>query len=176
PIFVDSPLAADVADVYRRHSEGLGDVEDADQDELDFVDGGRVHYLREAAESRELSRRREPYVVVASGGMCEGGRIVHHLKEHIDVPRCSVVLVSYQAPGTPGRQLLERGPKVRLHGRTWNKWADVIDLNGFSGHADHNDLLDLLSPLVDRVQRVCLVHGEPERAEALREALVEGGF
>jgi metallo-beta-lactamase family protein len=183
PIFVDSPLAADVADVYRRHCEELGEPmealafgSDVARDDLDFLDGGRVHYVRDAAESRELSTRREPYVLVASGGMCEGGRIVHHLKQHIDDPRCSVVLVSYQAPGTPGRQLLERGPKVRLHGRSLNKWADVIDLNGFSGHADHNDLLELLAPLAGRVERVCLVHGEPERAEALRQALVDGGF
>jgi metallo-beta-lactamase family protein len=183
PIFVDSPLAADVADVYRRHCDELGEPiealasrSDGSRDELDFLDGGRVHYVRDAAESRELSARREPYVLVASGGMCEGGRIVHYLKQHIDDPRCSVVLVSYQAPGTPGRQLLERGPKVRMHGRSLNKWADVIDLNGFSGHADHNDLLDLLAPLAERVERVCLVHGEPERAEALRKALLDSGF
>src|SRR5262249_48596133 len=101
----------------------------------DLLAGPNVYYVRSPEESKELDGRREPCVIVAPGGMCEGGRIVQHLKQHIDDPRCSVVLVNYQAPHTPGRQLLERGPTVRLHGRKWNKWADVVYLAGFSGHA-----------------------------------------
>jgi metallo-beta-lactamase family protein len=171
PILVDSPLAADVSDVYQRHQAQLGaDGESA------LHDGPKVHYVRDRDESHQLGSRREPCVLVASGGMCEGGRILQHLKHHIDDPRCSVVLVSYQAPGTPGRQLLERGPTVRFHGRRWNKWAEVVDLNGFSGHADHDDLLASLEPLVGRTRKVCLVHGEPERAEALAQALRGRGF
>jgi metallo-beta-lactamase family protein len=65
---------------------------------------------------------------------------------------------------------------VRFHGRRWNKWADVIDLNGFSGHADHNDLVAALAPLAGRAHKVCLVHGEPAQAEALAGALRETGF
>jgi metallo-beta-lactamase family protein len=163
PIYVDSPLAADVAEVYSRHYESL-------------TNGAAVHYVRQRQESQELAQARFPCVVVASGGMCEGGRIVQHLKQNIDDPRCSVVLVSYQAPGTPGRQLLERGPTVRFHGRRWNKWAEVIDLNGFSGHADHQDLVNLLTPLAATARKVCLVHGEPEQAEALRDSLLDVGF
>jgi metallo-beta-lactamase family protein len=87
-----------------------------------------------------------------------------------------VVLVNYQAPHTPGRQLLERGPTVRFHGRKWNKWADVVYLPGFSGHADHNDLLALLGPLAGQTARVRLVHGEPEQAEALARDLRQRGF
>jgi metallo-beta-lactamase family protein len=171
PIFIDSPLAADVADVYKRHQAHLGL-----NGESALHDGPKVHYVRDRDESLQLSARREPCVLVASGGMCEGGRILQHLKLHIDDPRCSVVLVSYQAPGTPGRQLLERGPTVRFHGRRWNKWADVVDLSGFSGHADHDDLLEFLSPLAKRTRKVCLVHGEPARAEALAQALRACGF
>jgi metallo-beta-lactamase family protein len=173
PIFVDSPLAADVAEVYRRHQEtsaresGNGQASRTDLP---------IHYVRSHEESRQLSTRREPCILVASGGMCEGGRILQHLKHHIDDPRCSIVLVSYQAPGTPGRQLLERGPTVRLHGRRWNKWADVVDLSGFSGHADHNDLMASLAPLAGRTRKVCLVHGEPERAAALAKDLRGCGF
>jgi metallo-beta-lactamase family protein len=115
-------------------------------------------------------------VIVAAGGMCEGGRIVQHLKHHIDDPRCSIVLVNYQAPHTPGRQLLQRGPTVRFHGRKWNKWADVVYLAGFSGHADHDDLLACLAPLAGTVPQVCLVHGEVEQATALAKALRAEGF
>jgi metallo-beta-lactamase family protein len=168
PIFVDSPLAAAVADVFCHYSNGDGAVE--------ALESETVRFIYESHESHDLQRRSEPCVVVASGGMCEGGRIVGHLKHHIDDPRCTIALVSYQAPGTPGRKLLERGPTVRFHGRKWNKWAEVVDLNGFSSHADHTDLLEQLGPLASQTSKVCLVHGEPERAEALRAGLMEHSF
>ncbi len=177
PIYVDSPLAADVADVYRGHPECLDEKSTrrlAGGD--DPLDGSRVCYVRDADQSKELAEGREPCVIVAAGGMCEGGRILRHLKQHIDDPRCSVVLVSYQAPHSLGRRLLEPRPTVRFHGRDWNLWADVIDLNGFSGHADRNDFLDFLGPLAGRTKHVRLVHGEPEQAEALAEALRQRGF
>src|SRR5262249_13933539 len=174
PIWVDSPLAAVVASVYRRH---IAPVETNGTNGLSLhVEGDAVRYAQDREESNELSRQREPCVIVASGGMCEGGRILHHLQHHVDDPRCTVALVSYQAPGTPGRQLLDRGPTVRFHGRKWNKWAEIVDLNGFSSHADHADLLNQLTPLLPRTRSVCLVHGEPERAEKLQEALVQRGF
>jgi len=174
PIFVDSPLAADVADVYRRHL--VPAIPNGIRDSAIFSGGDQVRYVRDADESRELGERREPCVIVASGGMCEGGRILQHLRRHLDDPRCAVALVSYQAPGTPGRQLLDRGPTVRFQGRRWNKWAEVVDLNGFSSHADHDELVDHVAPLAERTGKVCLVHGEPERAEALQAALGERGF
>jgi metallo-beta-lactamase family protein len=171
PIFVDSPLACNIAGVYRRHLDYL-----ADRDEVrtDLLDGPLLHHVRSLEESRQLSIRREPCVIVASGGMCEGGRILHHLKHNVDDPRCTIVLVSYQAPDTLGARLLERRPTVRFHGRDWNKWAEVVQLRGFSGHADHNDLLAAVAPLGDR--QVRLVHGEPEAAGALRKDLQERGF
>jgi metallo-beta-lactamase family protein len=177
PLWVDSALAADIAAVHRRYPRDL-----YEPDAVPAEAGGNgqaaveVGYLRTPDESKEVSTRRGPAVIVASGGMCEGGRIVTHLQHHIDDPRCSVVLVSYQAAGTLGRRLLERGPKVRFRGRSWNKWADIIELSGFSGHADHGDFLAALGPLAGRVRKVRLVHGEPERAEALAEALRQRGF
>jgi metallo-beta-lactamase family protein len=108
--------------------------------------------------------------------MCEGGRILRHLKHHIDDPRCTVVLVSYQAPHTLGRKLLEPRPRVRFHGKDWNLWAEVIEVNGFSGHADQNELLGLLRPLAGRAHKVRLVHGELENAQVLAGALEAEGF
>jgi metallo-beta-lactamase family protein len=176
PVYVDSPLATDIAEVYRRHSEGLDEESARRARAGDFLAGWMVHYVREHEESKELSTRRGPCVIIAPGGMCEGGRILQHLKHHIDDPRCSVVLVNYQAPHTPGRRLLERGPTVRFHGRKWNKWADIVYLAGFSGHADHNDLLAYLGPLAGPAAKVCLVHGEPEQSQALRSDLLAAGF
>jgi len=101
---------------------------------------------------------------------------VHHLKRHLDDPRCSVVLVSYQGYGTPGRRMLEKSPTVRLQNRDYNKWAEIVHLDGFSGHADQDDFLAYLTPLADKVNHVCLVHGEGDRAEALADGLRDAGF
>jgi metallo-beta-lactamase family protein len=168
PLVVDSPLAAAIARVHARHRDLLAaGPEDT---------GPPVRYVASPEEHRELARATGPAIVIASGGMCDGGRILAHLKHHLDDPRSSVVLVSYQAPHTPGAQLLELRPTVRFHGRTWNKWADVVQVNGFSGHADHADLLALLGPAAADTGRVRLVHGEPPQAEALARALREHGF
>lgn len=172
PIYVDSPLAADVAAIHRRHPGGLS----ADARAALAVEDDGIHYLRSRAESRALSERSGPYAVIASGGMCDAGRIIPHLERGIDDPRNTVVLVSYQAPGSLGRRLLERGPTVRYRQRVWNKWADVIDLNGFSGHADRADFLAQFRPLLSRQPRIRLVHGEYEQAHQLAEALRDEGF
>jgi metallo-beta-lactamase family protein len=168
PLYVDSPLAIEVAAVYEKYRDLLA-IDGA-------AEGPPVHHVAGHDDHRELARQTGPCVVIASGGMCEGGRILSHLKHHLDDPRDSVLLVSYQAPHSVGAQLLERGPTVRFHGRRWNKWAEVIHVNGFSGHADHNDFLALLGPATANTGRVRLVHGELPQAEALAEALRAHGF
>ncbi len=107
--------------------------------------------------------------------MCEAGRILRHLQHHVDDPRASIVLVSYQSPQSLGQRLRERGPTVTFLGKKWNKWAEVVDLNGFSGHADHNDLLGQLAPLAGKV-KVRLVHGQVEQAAVLAQDLRERGL
>jgi metallo-beta-lactamase family protein len=177
PIFVDGRLAAEVADIYRQHPECFDPsmVRPLAEDP-EFLGGPEVQHVRTLEESKELSLRRGPCIIVAASGMCEGGRILQHLKQNLDDPRCSVVLVSYQAPQTLGRKLLEPRPKVRIHGREWNLWAEVAEINGFSGHADHADLLASLVPLAGRTQRLRLVHGEQEPAELLAADLRARGF
>lgn len=168
PIYVDSPLAMDIAQVYQQHTPS-------------YRAGGEsgeptVHYVQTAEESKALSQVRDPFVLVASGGMCDGGRILQHLKHHIDDPRTTLVLVSYQAPYSLGARLMEPKPTVRFHGRTWNKWIDVVQMNGFSGHADHDDFLTLLAPLAGQARQVRLVHGQLPQAEALAAGLRQLGF
>ncbi|MFO0969433.1 MAG: MBL fold metallo-hydrolase [Gemmataceae bacterium] len=169
PIFVDSALAADIAEAYALHPESLAVLPDANGSHA-------PRYVRAAAESRDLSRRRGPAIIVASGGMCEAGRILNHFEHGLDDPRNSVVLVSYQAPGSLGRSLLERGPSVRFRGKRWNKWAEVVDLSGFSAHADHDGLLNALAPLLPNDPRICLVHGDIENATLLARDLEDLGF
>ena len=172
PIFVDSPLAYAVMDVYRAHPDCL--LPEA----LPWLHGELmpVHYIQSFAESQQVSTQREPCILLASGGMCDTGRILEHLRHNVDDPRCSIVLVSYQSPMSLGRRLMERGPTIYFDGRRWNKWADVVDLTGFSGHADHTELLELLTPLLGRVAQVRLVHGEPANAGLLAAALRGVGF
>ncbi|MBL8796370.1 MAG: MBL fold metallo-hydrolase [Planctomycetia bacterium] len=177
PIFVDSPLAGDISQIYPRHPEcmsadGVRDLQGA----VNFLQGPLLHYVKSVEESKALNMRREPCILVASSGMGEGGRIRHHLKHNIDDPRCTVILISYQPRDTLGWRLLERRPTVRIMGREQNKWADVVSLRGFSGHADHADLLQAISPFAGRPVKVCLVHGEFEPARQLAADLTRHGL
>jgi metallo-beta-lactamase family protein len=177
PIFVDSPLAAAVADVYRAHPDQLSDdVARAVEDGHGILGGDGVSYVRSPDESLRLTAKSGPYIVVASSGMCDAGRIQQHLKAAIDDPRASIVLVSYQASGTVGRKLLESGPTVRFGGKDWNKWLEVHHLDGFSGHADQADFEAYLKPIVGKVKHVRLIHGEREQAEGLATRLEAMGF
>jgi metallo-beta-lactamase family protein len=168
PLYVDSPLAARIAEIYPHHPELLHDAP--------TEEGPPVRFAVTHEESQELAAQTEPCIVVASGGMCDGGRVMQHLRHHVDDPRASIVLVSYQATHSVGAKLLERRPTVRFHGRTWNKWADVVELNGFSGHADQNDFLALLGPAAEDTGRVRLVHGEVPQSQALAKSLLQHGF
>ena len=171
PIFVDSSLAADIAAVYRRHPECLREGYRT----RCLSEAPLAQYLRSVPEGTAVSTQRQPCVIISPSGMCDGGRIVRHLKNNLDDPRCSVVLVSYQAPHTLGRKLLVPRGRIRIHGRDWNFWADVVELPGFSGHPDQTELLSFLGPLAGQCPRVRLVHGEPEQAETLARALRRKG-
>lgn len=174
PVYVDGSLAPELAEVHRRHPDCLDP--EAAQQIAEPAAGHEVRYIRSREESEAVSNRSGPCVLIAPSGMCDGGRILHHLKNHMDDPRCSIVLVSYQAAGTLGAKLLEPKPSVHFHGRHWNLWSEVVKLEGFSGHAGHDDLMAALTPLAGQVKKVRLVHGEIDRAEALAEGLRRVGF
>ncbi len=167
PLYVDSPLAVEIAYVHEEHA---GHLQGKSREEVP------VEYMLSQEEAFYRSTQRDPCVIVASGGMCEGGRVMPHLKQHLDDPRSTVVLVSYQAPYSLGAQLMQKAPSVRFHGRTWPKWVDVEQVNGFSGHADQVDFQALLGAAVGRTGRVRLVHGEPEQSDALTRTLSKMGF
>jgi metallo-beta-lactamase family protein len=176
PIFVDSPLSAAATEVFRLHPECF-DEETSQllyKDEDLFGEQSLVRYLRRPEESKKLNQRPEPCIVIAASGMCESGRILHHLKHGIEDPKNSVLIIGYQAPETLGRRLVEKRPEVHILGTTRQLRAEVVVMNGFSGHAGRDDLLAMLTPLVGA--KVRLVHGEPEQAEALMATLKERGF
>jgi metallo-beta-lactamase family protein len=177
PVYVDSPLAAEVAEVYRSHPGSLSaEIARALREGHGLLGGDGVTYVRDFEQSTLLATRPGSSVIVAASGMCDAGRIQHHLKMLVDDPRCSIVLVSFQAPGTVGRKLLEPRPTVRFQGRDWNKWIEVHHLDGFSGHADKDDFVAYLAPLAGKIGKVRLIHGEREQAEALAGTLRKLGF
>jgi metallo-beta-lactamase family protein len=177
PVYVDSPMAVRATEVFRSHPECFNDQTlRLLDDDPDLFGEKRIHYIDKVNESIALNDRPEPCVIVSASGMCEAGRILHHLKHHIEDPRCAVLIVGYQAAETLGRRLVERRPEVRILGRTYALKAEVVVLNGLSSHADHGSLLRSLGPLAATTKRVRLVHGEPERAAALAEGLRAAGF
>jgi metallo-beta-lactamase family protein len=175
PIYVDSPLAVDVTNVFRRHPECFDDetreyLEKSDPD-ADIFGFGRLRYIRDVEESKKLHIRTGPCVIISASGMAEAGRIQHHLKNNIEDPRNTILIVGWQAPNTLGRRLVQRAPVVRIFGREYRRRAEVVTLTGFSGHADEPGLLDWVKAMKKRPEKIFVVHGEPEGAEALADRL-----
>ncbi|MBZ5578589.1 MAG: MBL fold metallo-hydrolase [Acidobacteriia bacterium] len=172
PIFVDSPLAVNVTDVHRSHPECF-DEETREyllhgQDPFGF---GRLQYIREAEESKKLNDLHGPFVVISASGMCEQGRILHHLWNHIEDPRNTVLITGFQAQDTLGRKLVEKWPEVRIFGEPKRVRAEISSLDELSAHADQNELLQWIEPLVPTLRQVFLVHGEPQQSATLAKRL-----
>jgi metallo-beta-lactamase family protein len=177
PIFVDSPLAASATEVFRLQPDCFNE-ETARllEDDPDLFGQQRIHYLHSVEESKQVNDRRDPCIIIAASGMCEAGRILHHLKHNVSDERNTVLIIGFQAPDTLGRRLVEKRPEVRILDRHYKLRAEVVVMNGFSSHADHTDFMDFLGPLAAQTKQVRLVHGEPDRAEALAQALRAKGF
>jgi metallo-beta-lactamase family protein len=177
PVYVDSPMAVRATEVFRSHPECFNEQAlQLLQVQPDLFGERHVRYVEKVHDSIALNERREPCVIVSASGMCEAGRILHHLKHHIEDPRSTILIVGYQAADTLGRRLVEGRPEVRILGRTFPVKAEVVVLNGLSSHADHGGLLRSLGPLVGTARHLRLVHGESERAAALAEGLRSAGF
>jgi metallo-beta-lactamase family protein len=177
PIYVDSPMAVRATEVFRAHPECFGDETlRLLQTQPDLFGEQHIHYVEKVHDSIALNDHAGPCVIISASGMCEAGRVLHHLKHHIEDPRSTILIAGYQAEGTLGRRLVERRPEVRILGRMFALKAEVVVLNGLSSHADHAGLLRSLAPLAGMARQVRLVHGEPARAEALAEGLRAAGF
>jgi metallo-beta-lactamase family protein len=177
PVFVDSPMAVRATEVFQAHPE----VFDTDAQQLvaahpELFGSGWVHYIENVNDSIALNKRNGPCVIISASGMCESGRILHHLKHTIEDPNNTVLIAGFQAEHTLGRRIVERRPEIRILGRLFKLRAEVVVLNGLSSHADHGDLLRDLGPLAAGGARVRLVHGEPDRAAALADGLRGIGF
>jgi metallo-beta-lactamase family protein len=176
PIFVDSPLAVNVTEVYRNHPECF-DEETRQyltnhEDPFGFR---RLQYIRDAEESKKLNDLHGPFLVISASGMCEQGRILHHLRNNLEDPRNTVLITGFQAADTLGRKLVEKWPEVRVFGEPMRVRAEISSLDELSGHADQGELLRWLEPVLPSLRRVFLVHGEVRQAADLA-AVLESRF
>jgi metallo-beta-lactamase family protein len=130
-----------------------------------------IRFVREVEESKSINKLQGPAVIISASGMCETGRILHHLKNNIEDARNTIVIVGWQAPHTLGRRLVEKQPRVRIFGEEYVRHAEVHVLNGFSAHADRRELLDWFDQVQSpTLERIFVVHGEAESSMALAEA------
>jgi len=179
PIYVDSPLAVNVTEVFRMHPECYDRetreliAESTSDDPFGFH---RLRYVRSVEESKAINTAPNPLIVISASGMAEAGRVQHHLLHAIEDPRNAVLIVGWQAPYTLGRRIAEREPEVRIFGEPYALRAEVHTLYGYSAHADRQQLLDWAAPRAESVRSAFVVHGDPEPAQALASGLEGLGY
>lgn len=175
PVFVDSPLAVNASDIFRKHPECFDAetrqfVEEARHPALDFK---MLTYIRSVEESKALNERKDPMIIISASGMAETGRILHHLRNNIENPKNTICIVSWQAPHTLGRRLADREKHVKIFGEPYTVKAEIATIGGLSGHAGQNLLVDYATVVRKTAKKVFLVHGEEKPAMVLTEKLKE---
>ncbi|MBX3174140.1 MAG: MBL fold metallo-hydrolase [Gemmatimonadaceae bacterium] len=183
PIVIDSPLATEATAVFRENagdfdtSEPLVRSTNGNGDAL--FDFDLVQFTPNVEDSKAMMRRSGPMIVIAASGMCESGRILHHLAHSAPDPRSTILIVGFQAEHTLGRRIVERAPQLKIFGEMVTRRADVQVLNGYSAHADRGELEGWLGAAREsspKLQDVFLVHGEPKAQDALAERLQALGY
>jgi metallo-beta-lactamase family protein len=190
PVYVDSPLATRITRVFGEHPEVYDEETHAT-----FLENGanpfafdQIHFVRSVEESMALNRDPSPHIVLAASGMCEAGRILHHLRHKIHDPKNTILIVGFMAQNTLGRRILDAGTRYAENGRNgspptlkfFNKEyplkAHVVSIGGFSAHADKAEMLRFLQASDLEVKRIAVVHGEEDQALAFAEHLHDQGY
>jgi metallo-beta-lactamase family protein len=172
PVFVDSPLASRLTDIHREHPEAYSPEARRLMDQDPRYFGSKyVEFCASWDDSRRLNHLTGPLVIIASSGMCEAGRIRHHLRHAVEDPANAIVIVSYQAEGTLGRKIAEGTERIQIMDHWFDLNAAVYVLDGFSGHGDQADLAWWFEQTGGNIERAFLVHGEPDSMTALAPLL-----
>jgi metallo-beta-lactamase family protein len=179
PVYVDSPLAVNATDIFKKHPECF------DKETQAFIKADlhhtalgfdRLTYTRSVDESKALNDRKDPMIIIAASGMAETGRILHHLRNNIGNPKNTVLIVSWQAPYTLGRRLADQEKQVKIFGEEFQVRAEVVTIGGFSAHAGQDFLTEYALRVKGRAKQVFLIHGEPDPAQAFSQKLAEAGM
>lgn len=179
PVYVDSPLATNITEVFRHHPECY----DEETEELMLHDHGRdpfgfnmLRYTHSTEESKELNGLKGPAIIISASGMCEGGRVLHHLRRNIGNPRTTILFVGYQAENTLGRKLMQGDRIARIYGEEYEVRATIEEIGGYSAHADEREILDFIEAIPEKPESVFVVHGEIAASNAIASALTRSGF
>ena len=183
PVFVDSPLAVNASSVFRdeQHQECFDEemieriIQEEDEDPLAFEN---LHYIRKVEYSIRLNDYEGPAIIISASGMCEAGRILHHIKNHGDKPNTTILFTGYQAPHTLGRRILEGEKQIRIYGEPVELRARVDKLNASSGHADQSELLSWATTTASQghLKNVALVHCELDSGTEFKKLLAKNGI
>ncbi len=174
PVYVDSPLAISATEIFKENmnlfNEETQEIINAGDNPLEF---SGLKFTRTADESKELNASEESSIIISASGMCEVGRIKHHLKHHLWDPNSTILFVGYQAPGTLGRKLVDGEKKVKIFGEEIAVNARIEYIEGYSGHADQEWLMNFVYSFTYPPKHIFLVHGEPEGQVVLKQKLEE---
>ncbi len=173
-IYVDSPMAISVTNLYERHpTDHSIEVVRVGKELISLFDDNSIHYCRTPEESKALNSLKKPAIIISASGMCTGGRILHHMFHRLPDPSTTFLMAGYQAFGTRGRDLLEGMPSIRMFGQQVPVRCHVDVVNGLSAHADQQELLQWMGKLEKMPKRIYITHGEPTAAEKFSEVLRE---
>ncbi len=172
PVYVDSPLAISATEIFQKNMDLF---EDEIQEKIKSGDNPLefpgLRFTRTAEESKELNESNESAIILSASGMCEVGRIKHHLKHNLWNPKSTILFVGYQAPGTLGRSIVEGAKKVKIFGEEIAVNSRIEYIEGYSGHADQEWLLNFVYSFIHKPKHIFLVHGELEGQEVLKEKI-----
>jgi metallo-beta-lactamase family protein len=177
PIYVDSPLSVRITEVFKLHPECFDEETRAfmrqNGDPFGFEN---LHYVSTAEDSKALNGMEGPMMIIAASGMCEAGRILHHLRNAVEDARNMVLIIGYQAEHTLGRRIAERQSEVKIFGVERPLEAEVVVMDSFSAHADRDDLLDFVTRCRANLKKTFVIHGEESQSLALAKRLTELGM
>ncbi|MFC1643638.1 MBL fold metallo-hydrolase RNA specificity domain-containing protein [Chlamydiota bacterium] len=172
PIFVDSPLSVNATEIFRLHPECYN------QEAYKYIARNEnpfgfdnIRYIRTTSASKELNTYKKPCIIISSSGMCEAGRILHHLKNNIEDKKNTILIVSFSAKNTLGRKIVEKLETVRIFGDEYKLNAEVVVMNAFSAHADRNELLEYISSINKKLKKIFVVHGDEDQSESFGDAV-----
>ncbi len=174
PIYIDSPMATELTEVFSRHED------DYDEELISFFGTkhddpfsfSNLHFTKSPDESKALNHQRGPMIIISTSGMCEVGRIRHHLKNAVEDNRNAIMVVGFMAQHTLGRRIVEKNKKIKIFDHLYKLNAKVSVLNAFSGHAGQSKLLDNIKP-IKNLKKVFLVHGEEEGQKIFKDKILE---
>lgn len=175
PTFVDSPMAVDATEIFRSHPECFDEQTRSYLDRGDPFGFKKLHYIRSVEDSKRLNDLTDPFIVLATSGMCESGRILHHLRHHVGDPQSALLIVAFQAAHTLGRRLADGVSPVNIFGEPHEVRLRVRRIDAFSAHADRKNLMDWVRR-IPKVGRIFLVHGEETQSLALADHLRAQGL